>query len=49
MKGVRDSEKMGDPCMVVPGGVKVWLELGYYRVSWKDRRWCVEMGVMITA
>lgn len=28
MKRVRDSEKIGDPYMVVPGGVQVCLELG---------------------
>lgn len=49
MKGVRGSKKMGDPCMVVPDGIKVWLELGYERVSWKDRRQWSEMEVTITA
>lgn len=49
MKGVKGSKKMGDPCMGVPDSIKVWLELGYERVSWKDKRQWLEMGVMITA
>ena len=49
MKREKGSKKMGDPCMVVPDGIKLWLELGYKRVSWKYRAEWLEMGILITA